>query len=428
MKTNFIKSHFWSFVAVALTGIYLLHFTNTNNDFQIFYKAGRALLSGDDPWKVSTDPYAMYLNGPITGSILAFLSLLPLSFSIFLVRLGSLAGILVAFTIFPDPQAISHKRVAQIYSVILLSFSIRSNLEYGQMVIIFSVLFFYLIRQLENGGTSNIRCNLGYGAISAVLVDFKPQIFFLAVILLLIYSRFQALLMMAAIHLLFYISYVFLLKINPWTSWIAALSLRRHSMSQGDDQMSLPILLTRLSSSWVIGIGAIVLVSIYVTIKSSHRGISFFKRDRISFLIIPLGLLATPFLHPTDLVVVMLLVMRLSLLGRPLNSFFYLFVGCSLVWSPSLYVSAISFIVAFFCLSDSFTKMTRTKLLSVSGLMVLPLIVYLSLIQVFPEYEPAVRHWINLSILPLALYVLLENASQISRKVNKSSVDKRAGD
>ena len=49
-------------IVVGVGIVYMWHFNNLNNDFQVFYKAGIDFRDGVNPWDSQLDPNAMYLN------------------------------------------------------------------------------------------------------------------------------------------------------------------------------------------------------------------------------------------------------------------------------------------------------------------------------------------------------------------------------
>ena len=91
-------------LVVVIGSIYMWHFDNQNNDFQVFYKAGLAFRDGVNPWDNQPDPNAMYLNGSSTLLLFSILSFFPLEWAIFSIRALSLISVVFAimYTKFPS--------------------------------------------------------------------------------------------------------------------------------------------------------------------------------------------------------------------------------------------------------------------------------------------------------------------------------------
>ena len=367
-------------LVVLLGLIYMWHFNNLDNDFQVFYKAGLDFRDGINPWRNQIDPNALYLNGSSTLILFSILSFFPLEWAILLVRILSLVTIVSAIFCVRD---LLHKiPQPQLIIFIFLSFPVRSAMEYGQLTVIFSVIAFQIIVCVNNQSSDTVLVVLGL----ALILDFKPHIF-IGVLTFLILMRRLALLAKAfLVWLFFQIIVGFSCQIFPFIEMLKAISFRSETITEGEDGLSI-ISLFNFDSQWstIFTITSAMMFSIYsLTIK----------RDLASKLLplIALSLLITPLLHPTDLMLVLLVFIlkaKLTYLGS-------LVLGMFFVWSPQLSGAGFTFFVILMSLFASIFFGYRFSLKQIA-LLFLPNVIYLVLIKA-GAHEVLIRQSIHLMI------------------------------
>jgi len=375
------------FLLVAAVGlIYLQHFDNLNNDFKVFYNAGLDFRDGVNPWDSQLDPNAMYLNGSSTLILLSILSFFPLEWAIFFVRALSLT--MVAVSIYSIRNLPHKPPQPQLILFLFLAFPVRSAMEYGQLTIIFSAIAFYIVISVNNKSTDTFIVILGV----ALILDFKPHIFIGVITFLILMRRFALLLKAFFVWLAFQFIVGLYCQIIPIVEMVKAIFLRSGTVSEGDDSFSI-VSICDFDSRWSTMI-SLCLILIYGIYSFTTR------RDPASGLlpITAFSLLITPLLHPTDLMLLLLVFVVKSELAR----FGSLIMGLFFVWSPQLsgvgftfFIIITSFCVSLFC-GYRFS-------INDFALVSLPNIVYLILIRAGLD-EVNVRHSIHLMI-PLLIGV-----------------------
>lgn len=387
---------------VAVGAVYMWHFNNLNNDFQVFYKAGLDFRNGINPWANRLDPNAMYLNGSSTLMLFSILSFFPIEGAIFFVRALSL--LMVAFAISSVRHLVNKHPQPQLIVFLFLAFPVRSALEYGQLTIIFSVIAFYILMRTRNRSADTILMILGV----ALILDFKPHIFIGVVAYLILMRRFVLLIKAFLVWLVFQFIVGLYCQIIPFVEMLKAISFRSETVSEGDDSFSI-ISIFDFNSTWSIVISSCS-VLIFVIISFMTR------RDPVSGLlsITAFSLLITPLLHPTDLMLLLLV----FVVTTKLTKFNSLIMGMFFVWSPQFSGAGFTFvvIVASICLSVLCGYRLSMKN---AALLLLPNMVYFSLIWLGID-EVVVRHSIHLMI-PIFIGVYYSGrASKIDSEVANS--------
>ncbi len=365
---------------VAVGTVYMWHFNNLNNDFQVFYKAGLDFRNGINPWANRFDPNAMYLNGSSTLMLFSILSFFPIEGALFFVRVLSL--VMVAFAIFFVRHLVNRLPQPQLIVFLFLAFPVRSALEYGQLTIIFSVIAFYILMRTGNCSGDTILIILGL----ALILDFKPHIFIGVVAYLILMRRFVLLIKAFLVWLVFQFIVGLYCQIIPFVEMLKAISFRSETVSEGDDSFSI-ISIFDVNSTWAIVI-SLCSVLIFVIISLTSR------RDPVSGLlsITAFSLLITPLLHPTDLMLLLLV----YFVATKLTKFSSLIMGMFFVWSPQFSGAGFTFVVIVASICFSVLCGYRFSIKS-AALLLLPNVVYFSLIWLGID-EVVVRHSIHLTI------------------------------
>jgi hypothetical protein len=369
----------WLIVA-AIGAIYLWHFDNQNNDFQVFYKAGIEFRDGVNPWTRRIDPNALFLNGPSTLILFSFLSLLPQELALFLVRITSLLMVMLTVNFVRNFSLKLYK--PQLILVLFLSFPVRSAMEYGQLTVVFSAMAFFVITQIYNRSKDTPIIVLSV----ALILDFKPHIFVGLLIYLILMQRVRLLIRVLLVWLLFQLIVGLYIRSFPIIEMLKAIQFRSDTVAQGEDSFSIVSYLS-IGAPWAL---ILTLTSTLVFLIYSIA----IRLNAVSKLqpVIAFSLLITPLLHPTDL----LLLLFVFILKFEFSYFNLLILGMFFVWSPQLsgagftLVCIMTFIYFSILLDNqvSISKMT---------LMFLPNLIYLSLVG-FGLDEVSVRHSIHLCI------------------------------
>jgi len=368
---------------VAVGAVYMWHFNNLNNDFQVFYKAGLDFRNGINPWANRLDPNAMYLNGSSTLILFSILSFFPLESAIFFVRAASL--VLVVFSIFYVRNFAHRIPQPQLIVFLFLAFPVRSALEYGQLTIIFSVIAFYILMRTGNRSDDTILIILGI----ALILDFKPHIFIGVVAYLILMRRFVLLIKGFLVWLFFQFIVGLYCQIIPFVEMLKAISFRSETVSEGGDSFSIVSIFDFNSTRSIV----ISLCSLLIFVIFSFTT----RRDPVSGLlsITALSLLITPLLHPTDLMLLMLVFVVKS----KLTQFSSLIMGMFFVWSPQISGAGFTFVVIVASICVSLLCGYRFSIKD-TALLLLPNTVYFLLIRSGID-EVVVRHSIHLMILVL---------------------------
>ena len=390
----------WCLV-VVVSALYMWHFNNLNNDFQVFYKAGQDLRNGVNPWGNRFDPNAMYLNGSSTLILFSILSFFPLEVAIFFVRALSL--VMVAFAIIYVRSLVNIIAQPQLIIFLLLAFPVRSALEYGQLTIIFSAIAFYLLMRLSNRSVETIWIILGV----VLILDFKPHIFIGVVTYLLLMHRFALLIKVFFVWLVFQIIVGLYCHLIPFMEMLKAISFRSETVSEGDDSFSI-VSIFDFDSRWSTVI-SLCSVLMYVIYSSSTR------RDPASGLlsITAFSLLTTPLLHPTDLMLLLLV----FVIKTELTQISSLIMGMFFVWSPQFSGAGFTFTVIIISICVSHLCGYRFSI-KITALLLLPNAVYFFLIWSGMD-EVVVRHSIHLMIpILIGVYYSVRSSKMDSAVAN----------
>jgi hypothetical protein len=403
IKNNLKLKRILPWCLVAAVGlIYLWHFDNSNNDFQVFYNAGLDFRDGVNPWDSQLDPNAMYLNGSSTLILFSILSFFPLEWAIFFVRILSLA--MVAASIYYVRNLLHKLPQPQLILFLFLAFPVRSAMEYGQLTIIFSAIAFYIVMSVNNRSTDTLSVILGV----AFILDFKPHIFIGVVTFLILMRRFALLLKAFFVWLVFQFIVGLYCQIFPFIEMLKAVIFRGETVAKGEDSFSI-VSFFDFDSRWsmVFSFGLVLIFSIYLFTT---------KYDPTSRLlsITAISLLITPLLHPTDLMLLLLI----FVVKAELAQFSSFVLGMFFVWSPQLSGAGFTF---FIILSSFFVSLFCGFRFSIKNtvLLLLPNIVYLILIRIGVD-EVFTRHSIHLMI-PILIGVYYScRSSKIDSEVEKS--------
>jgi hypothetical protein len=391
------KSLGWAiFVVIAFAT--LAHFQNQNNDFRVFWNTANSFLRGENPWKLSRDPNAMYLNGAATLFIYLPFGALPYSIALSLLRILNILSLLYV-------TSFLLKRNSGLFaftfcSLLLLTFPFRSSMEYGQFSIIYSCLALRVAINITEDRELKIIDVISVG----LLLDFKPHVFFPILILMFARKKYSDLWK----TLLFLLTTQLLVGIwinaLPIIEWMNAINYRSKFVSNGGDSFSL-ISQFGLDPTTSLLIELVFTVLLYIFVVNKK---DFSYQDLIFTCAV--GLLSIPLLHPTDLMLICIL-FTLAFRFTPFDTFV---LGIFLVWSPRLSGVVFALISCMFVLIFN-SMMERILSLRAILFLLLPTMVYLGCINIGLD-EVRVRH--SLHFLVLILLLLRNSETQIVRNEN----------
>lgn len=393
-KLKFRFPSIFSIFVFLLFGIAeLIYFTanGKGNDFPIFYEASRLTLDLNSPWESVSDPvYSAYLNGPMTALLISPLGLMNQDLALGLVRFFSIT--VVPYLVFQTSKLffpnlnlnLSDRTFWLISTLVLLSFPIRANLEYGQMFLLFAALAASSLRLARS--KSHVQLFLS-GLLIGICCDYKPQCF-LVFSLLICFSKLFILIGGVTSILLGGLISSILTSSFPYATWMEALQKRMGGGARTGDQMHL----YSLTSNTFLTVAIVVslfLAALVLTISNWRR--NNLERQQIHLIIIFTVTFFAPWMHSTDLVFFSICGMILYFV-RPLNWLSSLSMGTFLVWSNNLVVSAFVVSIAFFLVLNSQQITSFLKYFS-NYFVAIPAVVFPMTVLFFPSLEESHRKW-----------------------------------
>jgi hypothetical protein len=418
MQNNLSHSIRFSYSIYLIASISLVGYfqiKGLGNDFPTFFKAGEAVRTFSDPWQVNEgSQFNAYLNGPLTGLLLGLLSFLPYSFAMLSVRILTLAVIPYAVESIAklSKTNISVRDKYFLSSLLLFTFPVRANLEYGQLAIIFSAVGVAALRLIGNNKSSKSLFWLGF--ISIFLVDYKPQVFIpiLFIVLLLRKSLFAGIFF--GIVLMVVTSW--LLSRTLLTSWTNAMFTRSGQISSGDDQMSL---YSFFSMSKELSYLVAATLSILLCLRVYRIYVRSKSENQLNFILVGIGIWSaiSPFSHPTDMFFSILIgsMYLYKIKTTALNLKSTVLFSAAMVWSNNLFICiAIGLVVSI--LSLSLKDISGTKLVLFGGIatgtnLILPIVV-----QFNSTLETNVRQAFNYLCVAVVAFIQCRKTSMTRSK------------
>lgn len=379
------------FVALGIFEILYFQIRGLGNDFTVFHKAGRAVLEGNNPWLVGGDKlYSAYLNGPIATLLVTCFGVPRYSHALLFARTVSV--FLIPYIVrkfskfFVSTSLLTKNQIYATSSILLFTFPVRSNLEYGQLFVIFLALFVTSISLLltrENSWKSLFIA----GVLLEICIEYKPQVFlFYGLVILFKFRRvipsfFLTGLFSALISSL-------LTRDIPFRTWLTAIWDRSGGGVSTIDQMNIYALLSsgKIFMGLLIGAFAVFHFRQNETLKLSTE-----KNWKLIFTFLLLSTLLNFYLHPTDLLlpVIFLVLVQFS---NPSSMRIYMAIGFAIVWSNNPLLVLISSALVFLIM-DNFRNIKRSIWL------LFPNIVFLLLVFVDHNLETRLRQTFNFIVV-----------------------------
>jgi hypothetical protein len=401
-------------IQIALGIFLILHFDSERSDFRLFYNSTKELLAGISPWDINIHEFDnTYLNDPITLWFLTPLTFTSYEIALLIFRMINVVLAILMLNIILRNQSL---RIILVGSIFLLTtVTIRANLEYGALGFTAFVIWLSAINLIRKN-----QHILLAGALLAYTSMFKPQLYFINVVFLLVGSwklRWGFIATAgAAIGATSMVIQKFVL-----IDWINAIQLRAELAQSDNLQMDFACLLR------IFGLDESLAISAYIFIVL----VFLFSIVRLRITKIVLGspetmlILATTFsvfLHPTDLSIAAFVVFTMFILKGQISLFGLFAISLLTVWSNSPTFSVMSGLVIFsiyWVLNDKHEIKAALTAAAISGI---PTFFAISSLHL-PNTENFLRNASNYLGLFLLMTILLLQIANSSRKEKEKEIN-----
>jgi hypothetical protein len=335
MVTESINNRFLAFGVQISLGLFLIaHFDSDRSDFRLFYNSAQELKSGISPWNVNIHEYGnAYLNDPITLWFLTPLTFTSYEVALLIFRIINVAIAIIMLNILVKGNSLKIMLVSSAF--FLTTVTMRANLEYGALGFLAFAIWLTAVNLIRN----NEHIILA-GVLLAYTSMFKPQLYFINVVFLIVGSRKLKLSFVATIAVAIGGTSLAIQKFML-IDWIEAIILRAEIAQSDNLQMDFACLLRILGVEPLVATAAYVLLVILISlIILRAQQINTLLRRPVTMLM--LATTFSIFLHPTDLSVAAFVVLTMFLLKGEITLFGLFAVSLLSVWSNDLAFSMIS--------------------------------------------------------------------------------------
>jgi Glycosyltransferase family 87 len=340
------------------------------NDLSIFFEAGNHVVNSENPYGQSQDLVnSAYLNGPLTAIFLAVLSLLPKELLYFATIFFSLLLIPLIInnikSICPRFFCNGKEFGVPIASVLIaFSFPIRATLIYGQLTIIYLYLFSFILVKLSE--TNSLFASSGLGVIVGASLDFKPHIYLLPSLFLVI-KRIWILPGVMIYGFISYSFFEFFIGVNPYQEWFGAMRTRAMAGYSGADLMGISAVLRNQIYLEVVLIFAVLLGTVLQMRGVLYKEISY-KITHWQVIAVFFCLLIQPFIHPQDLIWASFLIPFMiseDIESSKLWNFKLIICGQLFLWSYSWAANCLVIIIIIICIRLESRSIVKYSILCV---------------------------------------------------------------
>jgi hypothetical protein len=407
--TNYLinRSMVWPmlfFILLVLLEITYYTIRGSAGDFPVFYGASKAVLSLDNPWESIVDPvFSAYLNGPITALIISPLGLLPQHVALLIIRLISLALIPVLVwhlskLVQPKHEiTLLNKKNWLISALVILTFPVRANLEYGQFFIIFITAATIAITLAQSQLPKNL---FAAGFILGVCCDYKPQAFVIFVILFCFKNKLIFLGSCLSVLIGTFTSVILTRKI-PYLEWAESILIRVDG-GMTSEQMNIYVVVPKVLSVFIT-------IAIVITLVLNRHKFFCAEIDKqLKYLIVIfIFTLLSPWMHSTDLVLFPIFAISL-VVQRTMFSYIGAFsLGTMLVWSNNIVISLLIALAASTLILLIVDKKLKKKVVQFL-LISLPSLIFSITANVDLNLEDLHRkYWGLMSLITITIMALL---------------------
>jgi hypothetical protein len=410
-------------VYTILAGLLCLYYSKfgLGNDYQVYFESGSQVRSLNSPWNLGGDINALYLHGPITSVWMNIFTILPQSFGLNFLRALSLLVIPFIFKIvlkMVRRDSYSNQTFWMISCLIILSFPIRASLQYGRFEVLVFAVFTYLIFRIRLANST--LDFLFVGLLIGVIVDYKPHIFLLpSILLLVIFRKLYLYIGLIGSFILGSVISVVLTNQLPYLEWIKII-LERGKGVQTEDDSGLFSINYGFGISPFISVALGLAVVLFLALKHNYLVSSSFITKTLAFVLV--YILFLPILHPQDLIWLPVLhgVFYLRYKVERI-SMYWLLLGFLLVWSNSRVINIGMILLINIVLYLVVEKIDLKFSFKITGVMLIPFGLFYSIAYFFPSSgEGHARHFVAVLsiILFTSLFVKLEKNPLLLQKVD----------
>jgi hypothetical protein len=390
-----LNSRFLVFgIQIALSILLIKHFDSERSDFRLFYNSAQELVAGISPWDINIHEFGnAYLNDPITLWFLVPLTSTSYEVALLVFRvINVLLALLMLNTLLRNQRL----PIILIGSVFLLtSVTIRANLEYGALGFLAFVVWLSAINLIRK----NHQLVLA-GALLAYTSMFKPQLYFINIVFLIVGSWKIRLSFIATIGVSIGATSLVIQKF-VLIDWISAIKLRAEIAQTDNLQMDFACLLRILGLDESLAISAyivMVLVILFVIVRTRITKLVLGSPETMLMLATSLSI----FLHPTDLSIAAFVVLTMFILRQEISLAGLFAISLLNVWSNNPAFSIISGLVIFvlyLLLSDRSTRKHTIGAAIIAGI---PLS-----FAIFSTYLPNSENFLRNASNYLGLFLLM---------------------
>lgn len=397
-----INNRFLAFGVQISLGLFLItHFDSDRSDFRLFFNSAQELKSGISPWNVNIHEYGnAYLNDPITLWFLTPLTFTSYEVALLTFRIINVAIAIIMLNILVKGNSLKIMLVSSAF--FLTTVTMRANLEYGALGFLAFAIWLTAVNLVRN----NEHIILA-GVLLAYTSMFKPQLYFINVVFLIVGSKKLRLSFVATIAVAIGGTSLAIQKFML-IDWKEAIVLRAEIAQSDNLQMDFACLLRILGVEPSVATAAYVLLVI-LTVLVILRAQLIKTVLRSPVMMLMFATTFSVFLHPTDLSVAAFVVLTMFLIRREITPFGLLAVSFLTVWSNDLAFSIISGLVIFslyWVLSAKHSGWKTVFAFLVSGIPAVFALVVASL----PNIENFLRNASNYLGLFLLMIILLKQA------------------
>ena len=403
MVMKSINNRFLAFGVQISLGLFLItHFDSDRSDFRLFYNSAKELTSGISPWNVSIHEYGnAYLNDPITLWFLTPLTFASYEVALLIFRIINVAIAIIMLNTLVKGNSLKILLVSSVF--FLTTVTMRANLEYGALGCLAFTIWLTAVNMIKK----NEHLLLA-GVLLAYTSMFKPQLYFINIVFLILGSRKLRLSFVATIAVAIGVTSVAIRKFML-IDWLEAIKLRAEIAQSDNLQMDFACLL-RILGVEKSGATAAYVLLVIITVLVILRAQLIITVLRSPVMMLMFATTFSVFLHPTDLSVAAFVVLTMFLIRREITPFGLLAVSFLTVWSNDLAFSIISGLVIFslyWVLSAKHSGWKTVFAFLVSGIPA----VFALVVDSLPNIENFLRNASNYLGLFLLMIILLKQAA-----------------
>jgi hypothetical protein len=402
-------------IQIALGVLLITHFDSERSDFRLFFSSAKELLAGISPWDINIHEFGnAYLNDPITLWFLAPLTSTNYEVALLIFRIINVVLALLMLNFILRNQSLKIILIGSVF--FLTTVTIRANLEYGALGFVAFIIWLSAINLVRRN-----QHILLAGALLAYTSMFKPQLYFINVVFLVVGSWKLRASFITTIGVAIGVTSLVIQKF-VLIDWINAIKLRAEIAQSDNLQMDFSCLLRILGVENSVATGLyILLVLIILLIIVRAQIIKAVLLSPVTMLMFATTF--SIFLHPTDLSVAAFVILTAFLLKGEISMLGLFAVSLLTVWSNSLVFSIISGFIIFsmyWILRANHPGRTNFVAAMVSGVPVIFALIAINL----PDAENFLRNASNYFGLFLLMIILLNRILLSSAEEKRKDISR----